>query len=479
VAAARAQLAAARLKLDAVQNPRPEDIAAAQAALDQQRTRLAQLLDAPRTRAEDIASADAAVAQAQAGVDRAMNDSTGVNANPAVKDATIRQAQAALAIAQNNLLKVKSQPASDWDARLLQEQVAQAEANLDRLRHPAPADVEAAQAAVAQAQASLARLEAPLAGDVDALQAAVDQAQANLDKLRTVSDFDVQVAQSAVDAAQANVDKLLAVNDFDVQAAAAAVDQAQAALDRAQAAADKARRAQAGDVDAAQAQLEQAQANLDVKQAGPAAQDIAVAEAQVVVAQAALDQAKWALGNATLAAPFDGVVAAVNAGPGEIAGTANAVVTLVGRSAARADVVVDENDVARIKAGQPATLIFDKAPGRTASGQVASIVPMPSVQQGIVNYVVQIALSGASDATLLPGMSTQAQIVTDRRENALLVPGRAIHSSGKDRVVDVVDSSGKLTARPVKLGITGPELAEIVDGLREGDRIAVPLTFGR
>src|SRR5206468_260436 len=130
----------------------------------------------------------------------------------------------------------------------------------------------------------------------------------------------------SVDQAQATVAKLLAPSDFDVQAAQVGMDQAQAAL-------DKTRRAQGFDIETAQAQLDQAQASLDLKRSGPAAQDIAVAKAQLEVSQAQLDQAQWTLANATLVAPFAGVVGTISAGPGEVVGANNPVVTVVDRRA--------------------------------------------------------------------------------------------------------------------------------------------------
>jgi len=304
----------------------------------------------------------------------------------------------------------------------------------------------------------------------------VDQAQANLDRVRATSPYDVLAAQAAVDQAQATVEKLLAPSEFDVLAAQAAAEQAEAAL-------EKSRRSLGFDVETAQAQLDQSLASVDLKRAGPAVQDLAVAQAQVDVAQAQLDQAKWSLTNTTLVAPFAGIVAAVNTGPGEVVGANNPVVTVVDRRSMRADVVVDEADVARLKPGQPATLAFDLAPGRTARGHVAGVVPQPNAQQGLVSYVVQIALEGTSELDLLPGMSTQAQIVTDSRQSTLLVPSRAVHgtatgtATGKERTVDVLGPDGRSATRTVKTGLAADQLTEVLDGLREGDRVVVPAGF--
>jgi HlyD family secretion protein len=426
VAAAQARLDSARAKLEALRTPRPEDLAAAQSALDQARTKLAQLQDQPKTATpQDVANAELAVQSAQVEYDKALADAAnaarpGSGLSQAAADASIKRALIGLQTAQNDLSKIKAQGPSEWEVRLQQVAVAQAEASLLLLKHPAPADVAAAQAAVVQAQAEL-------------------------DKLLHPSPYDLRAAQEGLTQAQANLQKLLTNNRYDVQAALAA--------------------------------LNQAQANYALKAAGPTAADIAVAQAAVDQAQAQLKQAEINLSGAVLTAPYAGVVAALGANRGEHVGPGTAVVTLVDTSRTRVDVVVDEPDVAEVQPGQPVTLTLDALPGRRIAGQVAVVAPVASVHNGVVNYTVQLQLDPSQAAGIRPGMTATAAIVTTRKEDVVLVPSRALRTQGQGRTVEVLAADGQTTTtRQVQVGVTSDQMTEIVGGLQPGDRVILPTT---
>jgi RND family efflux transporter MFP subunit len=209
------------------------------------------------------------------------------------------------------------------------------------------------------------------------------------------------------------------------------------------------------------------------------------------VAQAQLDQARANLDSTTLVAPFSATVGEVLAGPGESVSAGGAVVNLLDRRRLRAEVLLDEVDVTRVRAGQPATLTFEAAPGRDARGSVGAVSPLPSVRAGLVRYLAQIAIEETPETDLRPGMTVRAQIVTAAREQTLLVPSRAVHfaprgaagaapgaaqgeARGDEPVVYVVGSDGRAERRTIITGLASGQVTEVVDGLAEGERVVVP-----
>ena len=488
VRTAQASLASAQAKLDALLHPRPEDLASAQSQLDQAQTKLAQLQDHPLTAApQDLANAELKVNTAQIAYEQALADAA-ANAGPAAgsaaapagtsaatkatatqvdNDASIKQALITLQQAQNDLQKLKEQGPTAWDVRTAQQAVDQARAALDKAQHPAPEDVRQAQAAVDQAQASLDKARTPSASDVQQAQEGVIQAELALQKLTDPAPADVAGAQQAVVAAQTKLDKLVSPAAGDVRLAEEDLKQAQANLDKLLA-------ANGFDVQSAQAGLDQAQANLDKALNGSTAPDLAQAQAAVDQAASQLQQAQADLANATLTAPFDGMVAALGVAAGEPAGAAGAAVTLVDTGRLRVEAVVAETDVARVRAGQAVVLTFDALPGVRADGRVEVVVPTAVVQNGVVNYTVYVALDPAQTPGLLPGMTATAQIVTDQHTDVLLAPNRAIARQGTERTVEVVDAAGAVATRPVQVGLSNDQVSEIVGGLQPGDRIALP-----
>jgi HlyD family secretion protein len=475
VRTAEAALATATSKLHQLLNPRPEDLAAAQTQLDQAQTKLAQLVDQPRTaKQEDIWNAELSVKNAQVALDKTLSDAGNVGkaggpSTQAAADASVQQAQINLQTAQNNLSKLQSQGPSDWDLRLQQQAVEAAQVSLNKLKNPSPADRAAAQQSVDQAQAALDKLIKPNDLDRQAVEETVKQAETSLIKLKNPSPADIAAAQQSVTQAQVNLEKLVSPTDFDIQAAQQSVTQAQANL-------EKLVNNNRYDVQTASLSLVQVQANLDLKKAGPAVYDIAVAQASVEQAKAQLAQAEANLQAATLTAPFAGHVAALGANLGEQVGSGVAAVTLVDTSQVRVDVVVDETDVAKIQPGQQVSLTFEALPGRQVPGTVAVIAPVATVQQGVVNYPVQIEVDPAQAPGIRPGMTATASITTARKDNAVLVPNRALRTQGRNRIVEVMDADGKMATRQVQIGLANEQMTEIMNGLLPGDKVVIPTT---
>ncbi len=244
----------------------------------------------------------------------------------------------------------------------------------------------------------------------------------------------------------------------------------------------------------AQAQVTQAQAGLDKLTAPAAAPDIAAADAGVVQAQADVATAQRNLDQAKLSAPFDGVVAAVTIQPGSTSRSSStsstsstsggsAAITLVDRSKLHVDVNLSETDAARVEVGQPVTLTFDALPNVTLSGKVATIAPAATVSQNVVTYPVQVEFDPGNRPVKV-GMSATADIQLQQVNNAILVPSRAVQTSGNARTVTVLQGAQKI---PVTVQVeTGPTsngqivITSCVDTgaqcLRPGDVLALPST---
>ena len=222
----------------------------------------------------------------------------------------------------------------------------------------------------------------------------------------------------------------------------------------------------------AQASVEQAQAALDRLRQGPDQADLDIANLQISQAEAALAIAQHNLENAVLTAPFDGVVAAVNLHLGEPAGPLPAVV-LADVSRFYLDVLVDEVDVASVRAGQSVTVTLDALPNLILSATVEKIAPVAQVNAGVVSYPVRLALAPAADQ-LRGGLTATAAIVVAEVRDVVLVPNWAIR---RDRDTGAAYVSllraGALVEVPVTLGARDENYSEVVSGLQAGEIAAV------
>ncbi|HET6319122.1 MAG TPA: efflux RND transporter periplasmic adaptor subunit, partial [Chloroflexota bacterium] len=206
--------------------------------------------------------------------------------------------------------------------------------------------------------------------------------------------------------------------------------------------------------------------------------DILAAQASVEQADASVKKAQTDLDGAILKAPFTGSVSAIAFNVGEQAGAGAAAVTLVDTRQTRVDVVVDETDVAKIQVGQTVNITFEALPNQRLTGKVAMVAPVATVQQGVVNYPVQISIEPAQAvaAGVRPGMTATAAVVTQAREDTVVVPNRAIKTQGRNRTVEVMLADGKTEQRTVQVGLANDQQTEILSGLQPGDRVVLPTT---
>src|SRR6185503_11775294 len=69
-----------------------------------------------------------------------------------------------------------------------------------------------------------------------------------------------------------------------------------------------------------------------------------------------------------------------------------------------------------------------------------------------------------------------SQVVTQARENTVVVPNRAVRTQGRNRMVEVQLADGKTEQRQVQVGLANDQQTEIVSGLQPGDRVIIPGT---
>jgi len=217
--------------------------------------------------------------------------------------------------------------------------------------------------------------------------------------------------------------------------------------------------------------------------------DLASQENTVKQRQAALQDAKDNLVNYYVRAPFSGIVSAVNVKVGDSASGGGALATMITKQSV-AEVSLNEVDIAKVKVGQKATITFDAVPGLTITGQVLEIDSLGTVSQGVVTYNVKIGFD-TQDDRVRPGMSASAAIITDTKQNVLLVPNSAIKLLGANYYVDVpadpttakqiIANTANVSAgiilnplprqQAIEIGLANDSVTEITSGLNEGDLI--------
>jgi len=373
-----------------------------------------------------------------------------------------------------------------------QANLAQQKAVLGRLTH-SPV-LSGARNTLSQAEAILGatRSQAAAAGSAD--DVAITRAKAGL-----------SAAQAAEDAAEA----ALAACTADCSSLAAAVAGAKAGVVSATTAVATAEQKQNVDEAAGRLTISSAQQGVVTAQnnessvASDRPYNIAQQRAAVTSAQSLVDVARHNLSLATLKAPFEGTVTAINgsvgeyltastgttaeapgtdaAVPGTTLNTAASTITrpggtqfmvLSGTGPMAAIVPFQEMDAAGIVTGQGVALSFDALPDLTTTGTVKSVAPSGTALTGTMSYYVTIALDG-TDPRLKEGMSVHATIGTQVLKDVLSVPNSAVHAQDGHSVVTLVDDSGQQRTVTFEAGLVGPDRTQALSGLTEGERVLV------
>ena len=272
----------------------------------------------------------------------------------------------------------------------------------------------------------------------------------------------------------------------DLASAQAALELAKVNAVRTQALFAKKNSAQA-DVDQAMATLHQAEANAKIK-------------------QGALDKAKADLDHCTITSPIDGVVISrsVDVGQTVAASLQAPVIFAIANDLTKMqiDSNVAEADVGVVKIDQNVDFTVDAFPMQTFHGKVVQVRNAPITVQNVVTYDTVIGV-GNAELKLKPGMTANVSIVVAYRDNVLQIKNAALRYRPPDATpIETRQTSGGRGGRPgggrggnpqesraertvyvlsdggtrpqpvqIKTGISDGIMTEVVEGLKEGDRV--------
>ena len=340
-----------------------------------------------------------------------------------------------------------------------------------------------AELGLTNAEASFSRIQAGAdAEDIEAARANLDSAEAALARLRagptedeiTVARADLVRAEIALQEAQEMYEEWAWVGGVAALPQSVALQQATINYEQALAAynitsADPTE----SELRGAEAAVAQARSQLNSLLDNPSDEDLIIAQVAVDQAQASLELAQIQFEGATLAAPFAATVAFVGAEVNEQVGPGAPMITLMDSSSFHADVHIDEIDIGQVEVGHEVRITLDAFLDEELQGRVDFIAPVASVELGTVSYLVTVSF----DPTAVPlrsGMTANITIVTQRKENVLLVPNRAISIDTETGLLYVEKlEDGEIVPMEVEIGLQDESFTEVLRGLEEGEQVVV------
>jgi HlyD family secretion protein len=229
-----------------------------------------------------------------------------------------------------------------------------------------------------------------------------------------------------------------------------------------------------------QASLMVARQEMTKQRNGFRVEEIAQARAQVAEAAAQLQGYEIQLGNTLVRVPFAGIITRRFTDVGDfVAPTTSASATDGATSASIAELSsgleieakVPEASIARIRLGQVVEVRCDSYPDQTFKGNVRLIAPRAIQENNVTSFRIKVSLQTGLES-LKAGMNAKLAFIGEPVKNALVVP-LAVVVTQKDgqKGVWLVDAENRPRFQSVRLGSESGSQAQILAGLKAGDRI--------
>lgn len=169
-----------------------------------------------------------------------------------------------------------------------------------------------------------------------------------------------------------------------------------------------------------------------------------------------------------LKSPIDGIITERQATVGELAGQETQIYTISDPADLWVIAEVKERDIAAVHLNEEATFTVLAFPTETFHGKVVRIGNR--VESASRTLDVRIAVRN-EDGRLKPGMFADVEIATTALKDALIIPDTALQSDEEGQIVFVALDSTKFEKRPVKLGMEQHGRVQILEGLKEGEKV--------
>ncbi len=182
-----------------------------------------------------------------------------------------------------------------------------------------------------------------------------------------------------------------------------------------------------------------------------------------------IEQVQLEISRSELRAPFSGHLTRRTVELGQTVRGSDALFRLGAFSPLYADVHVAEREARLVRPGQAAAVALDAGGTESSQGRVIRISPVVDESTGTVKVTIELV---SSDSFFKPGAFVRVDIRTDTREQATIVPRRALREQDGESFVFLV-RDGVAHRRPVRLGYQRDQEVEVLEGVDPGDPLVV------
>ena len=217
----------------------------------------------------------------------------------------------------------------------------------------------------------------------------------------------------------------------------------------------------------AKTELQRKQTSWDLKIISQADLDKAAFEMDLATSE--LKDAEVQLDRLIIRAPFSGVITERFISLGQNINQGTQLLTLLDRDPLKAKIYLPEREVFELAKSQNVMLALNAQKNVKFEGKIDQINPAVDTKTGTVKVTVRV--EKAPDA-VRPGSFVDVRLVTQKHENALLIPKKALVEEAGEQYVFLI-SKDLASKRTVKIGFTDDENAEVLSGIKPGESVVV------
>ena len=194
-------------------------------------------------------------------------------------------------------------------------------------------------------------------------------------------------------------------------------------------------------------------------------------QAQTKQAQAKIKLLENKIAETVLKSPSDGQITEVNKREGEMAQSADSVVSFLPTAPFQVEADIYEEDIVDVKVLNPVKIAIPAFPDEIFEGRVVSIDPAEKLIGGVVYYKVTISFEEGKEG-IKSGMTADIIIESEKKENVLVIPKGTVEKINGKNIVQVF-KDGEVEEREIEIGLKGDDFIEVISGLEEGEEVVV------
>jgi RND family efflux transporter MFP subunit len=188
------------------------------------------------------------------------------------------------------------------------------------------------------------------------------------------------------------------------------------------------------------------------------------AEDTVSEAVAGVSSAEAAFDDATVRAPYQGVVTAKMTDVGDLATPGKPLFMVEEANGFRVDVAVPEEHIHALAVGQEVTVRVPAMEDASITGRIDTIVP--AAQPSTRTFLVKVALP--DDIRLRSGMFARVTFLAGSKAT-LLIPASAVVQEGQLVGLFVLDDERTARLRLIRVGVRKGDMVEVLSGVQPGE----------